>query len=789
VLNVFAAVGLRCLFDNNFFRYARLRTEVDPAVVDDEDSDAEEWDENVKTVCVTSGMKEFYQQRSTSRTHYSSRSERLSLSTSLDVDFFLPYAQPIRGVHLLDPRDEPRAESLARDYGAISGIIVVVADDKAQKMRTEKAYYKYYGQSDKTLGQFLVDNCFQLRSVKDKPTYLDHSWNFVHRDGRVEIEVTIKDGERGSAGPLDEEDLMQNTGSVPIFNSSYCNVCSNWVTPLEIISDETWKLSLGKFLEIFLYNKSAVCRTGECSHTIRDNHSQSFFCDTPEGRFQARVQFHPIHPFSLRVRSNMTFNANFHNSESISYLRHFLTEIMDTLGDFRRIISVLEKEVSEIGITEENEKDLVHEISSLMRDVNIEQAEVEASVHSVITELSTRTASQASDEHTELNISIRYPAIFYRNFVMKAMEWNRSVDHCHRYLSQLSKSHVQGPVPNALSATNEVNKANIVDSGVLPDDPSSTHIPAFLQDVEALTVSIADVHQAARQPDDVASEVTSTVDEVRMRGNSVSGPSRLERRVSASTIFKPGSRIARALSNFGFLNPADLMLDRFNVPLDDYISCRFHLEPGRDGEVIAVHEDIIASIISYSIASKEYWSKLKNETEDNDDGYDIKNEEIHDAEHIPDMEVPHTSKDHEFGRFQSFIAEEDASVLNPTAFDAFEHHSPVPLVIGIAKVILKPEDPIKVCSIEEKEEPLTGSKSFYINQMKSSKKLHIKHRFEEKNEDDIVSCKFIVQTFWALQFHALRTCFLNDETDEGYIRSLAQSASWNAQVMLKRIPS
>jgi len=37
---------------------------------------------------------------------------------------------------------------------------------------------------------------------------------------------------------------------------------------------------MGKFFEIGLYNRTATCRTGDCSHCIRDNHVMSFFCDT-----------------------------------------------------------------------------------------------------------------------------------------------------------------------------------------------------------------------------------------------------------------------------------------------------------------------------------------------------------------------------------------------------------------------------------------------------------------------------------------------------------------------------
>jgi 1-phosphatidylinositol-3-phosphate 5-kinase len=45
--------------------------------------------------------------------------------------------------------------------------------------------------------------------------------------------------------------------------------CDKVVTPEIAMSDETWKMSFGKFLEICFYNKSARGRTYGCTHCIR----------------------------------------------------------------------------------------------------------------------------------------------------------------------------------------------------------------------------------------------------------------------------------------------------------------------------------------------------------------------------------------------------------------------------------------------------------------------------------------------------------------------------------------
>lgn len=123
--------------------------------------------------------------------------------------------------------------------------------------------------------------------------------------------------------------------NLPIFISAYCKECGAIVTPeipmlvlftCSILaafknliiwfyfrffcrSDETWKMSFGKFLEISFYNRSARCRNHNiCNHTIRDNHILMFSCEN----YIAKFMFIPIHPYSLNIRNSVDFMAAFH---------------------------------------------------------------------------------------------------------------------------------------------------------------------------------------------------------------------------------------------------------------------------------------------------------------------------------------------------------------------------------------------------------------------------------------------------------------------------------------------
>ena len=68
-----------------------------------------------------------------------------------------------------------------------------------------------------------------------------------------------------SLPPPEEGNGNGNGNGHPITMWSFCHVCNEVVTPLVYISDDTWKFSFGKFLEVFFYNKSAKLCVGNCT--------------------------------------------------------------------------------------------------------------------------------------------------------------------------------------------------------------------------------------------------------------------------------------------------------------------------------------------------------------------------------------------------------------------------------------------------------------------------------------------------------------------------------------------
>ena len=78
---------------------------------------------------------------------------------------------------------------------------------------------------------------------------------------------------------------------------SYCQSCERIVTPLVPMSEDTWRMSFGKFLEISFYNAAACGRTGGCAHCVQTQHVRFFGREN----LAARFEYQRIVPYGIHV--------------------------------------------------------------------------------------------------------------------------------------------------------------------------------------------------------------------------------------------------------------------------------------------------------------------------------------------------------------------------------------------------------------------------------------------------------------------------------------------------------
>ena len=447
-----------------------------------------------------------------------------------------------------------------------------------------------------------MERCFHNSKNKEKESLVGQTLIYAHRLGRIEIEVMLIDGEHSNMLLSEEDELQSNSLNLPIYTSSYCRLCENWVTPYEPISEETWKISLGKFYEIALYNKTATCRTGECTHVIRDHHQLSFFCETNVGRFQARMQYQPLHLYALNIRKTLPFDNKFHMYETAKFLKNFMNESNTILGDFTRILSVLEKEVSEtLSVSEETYPLAISDINAIQQEISSTQVEIEQLIENALSEIFEPTIESdiaLNIKPTSNPMELKFPMTFCKYLLSKAIEWNHLIDDWHRYLSTykgqnnrikvqpiVSIKHLDAEKPKVVSSNSE----NIAEITASEGVSTAEKIPTL--DEETAT------EYSEEQPF-----------ESNVHGANVKGSISLNSQIAAkrerrfSTTYRAGYSIARAFAIVGIISKERLGA-KFSVPLDDLMKGRFSLKAGKEGEVIAVSEDDIASIISYSLVN------------------------------------------------------------------------------------------------------------------------------------------------------------------------------------------
>ena len=778
--------------------------------------------------------------------------DRKLLSTSLSVDICSPCINPIRGILVAYAKEHPLRSPLAIDYHRIS-YASIITEENTQKNKSELACVDFYGKTDTTLGRFLIDRCFRQK-FKEKENFVRSNLTFVHRTGRLDFDISFKEGEDSNAATIEGDHLFFDPLKLPIYTSSYCKVCENWVTPYECLSEESWKMSMGKFLEITFYNNSAICRTGNCTHSIRDCHVLTFFCHTHEGRFQARVNFKRLFSFSLRIRKFLPLDTVFHREETIKFLRSFSKESSTTLHDFKKVLSVIEKDVHDTLHGDERFELVVQDIKLIHQEIDNFKINIESSLQCCLDFLSRSISEACEDSHVHYEedcssnigeelridrndpIEVRYPMIFSSVFLTKAQEWNRVIDMWHHYLVSRNAVEISGSMSasqdleecaSRISGDNFDSNTKFLDqksSGSCDGNIiSENHNPSLIHEAissdtnegkwssKSFNLKRNLVRQNNKYDNmcdrenseriHVANKYSYELTDDKCREESIEsflpGNNDVHSPVKESFYFSSGrptddsrsksgekerlrgmfggKKLSQAFARFklGSNHKQEERAAKFNVPLDNLTRGRFSLKPGKEGKVLLVNEDDIASIISYSLASEEYSRKFFDEIDEHCTDQVEVNFPRRKVDHERCNSVRDDNVDKNFMEAEHHLR--DARVQEECSSYSASN------ILGVASVLEHSAEFTKLSIVEERQVPHRAKELQYVKQMRSLKKHHVKHRFEDRDECDIVSCKFICHTFWAAQFRAVREIFLQDETDEGFIRSLALSSSWNAQ--------
>eukprot|EP00605_Chrysophyceae_sp_TOSAG23-4_P001064 GSChrysophyteH1.ASY1.ANO1.1169.1 assembled CDS len=672
--------------------------------------------------------------------------QRKLLSTSLDVDIGLPYSNELRGLY-----GKRYSGAYRKNFRKISTMyhqtilvssLVMNIRQKRPAGKTEVLRIAYYTDEDISVGQFLIENCFRLatpRHAGDKDNImLEQELVFSHRDGRIVITLKKDDEHSKRHVPTASSDAhdpnhskeKKNPFYLPIYISSFCKVCNKFITKDLLMSDETWKMSFGKMMEIFLYNSSAhICDQDEdgrihgshnhyCPHPVRDCHIQSFSC---EG-FIANFKYVPIHAFSLHIRSEMEIPLKYHQHRALSMLVGFPRDMETITASFFHSISDLKSQLRQVFIHYINDEEsinrgagadsqnqsLFEQHQTVTSSVYLDN-EFESSLH--MSPILPETLENMTISEIEMKFSRAERVKDFTEIILIHDLLLKKVDDLDKDINAsisdliMMSGRILELTPTTDEGRNRLNSFISRKEGSVDSRDEKTVNSYFLQS----PAQMEKTHQSTKSKNSARSEARGGASQEAEPSIALNNLPRMD----SLTVGNPNAGIAIKVAEDNTKEDVhNLDLPNNIVPLEKTTIGKYRLDltDGRKDEVIPVREDELASLIAYSLASSKYYDNLRK-------------------------------------FFKTDISGENAA----------HETSPATSPSKYAK---------------------SGVNQLLVSQRVS----HIKHKFESTPQYAGTKCKFLVVSHWALQFEAIRMAYFRDEKKmKEYIQSLAQTASWDTQ--------
>jgi hypothetical protein len=713
-------------------------------------------------------------------------------SSSLCVDYGAPSnlrkARPWNGASNNDTAQRSLSEEItAYDHQSIL-ISSVWMTDKTQCCPAEVKGICYYSMQDVSLGQFLRDSCFNLslkcQNANCKKSVLDHSLSFVHNDGFINITVDHMeeplppapfDSTRKRTGTSHHDDGLEEVEDSPIATWTYCKNCCKVVTPLVYISENTWKYSFGKFLESFFYNRDTIMNSTQSSCTCPlQTHANLFFgC----GRLAARFTYERIRPFNVFVRKSLPIDTSFHRAEALRQLEQISMASSSLFVKFDKHIEKVSREARSLFATSANRPEHVNTVLSELNKIG---SEVDHAAKTLQEKIASVSDKCTKDEGGVVSDALyRFPWFARRYLYMLTSAWNEKLSAAGQAIVAMKKISTSGSQRNdSVMASNvpaigagdqneelhegmrrlrqlhEVySRYNITDiTTVLPIIPGNDNSKAQLEyddDFEDHDAGMVDLSDGVDADVLASRRRLQNANEEKLK--SLKGPETIPNTTVTAKV-TPGGAVKSAITRF--FNRGGHESDPYIVDLGIFTEGRPRLEPGVNGIIVPVIDEQMSTAIAYSLSSTEYARQFEGFSK-----MESSKTEAGSASGIPSDSgsLPLGQSDIQIGR------------------NAFKD------------------------SAQNSKTPSSGSsnirdKEGIERRILVRNKAHIKHTFRDFDEKGNNLCKFVVTTYWATQFHAVREAFLShngskDDTfnvptglnvEPGFIQSLSSSYAWAA---------
>jgi len=747
------------------------------------------------------------------------------LSSSLAVDF----------------RAKPPASSFASALDHQSLLVTSLCmSEHVQCASAEVKGINYYTLQDVSLGQFLLDSCFNsdLKSFSgDKKCVLDITRIFYHNDGRISVSV-VKMDQPLPGNALEQEPTERSCKNHDtIFMWSYCKKCEKIVTPLVRMAEDTWKLSFGKFLEVRFYNDKASSRTGGCHHSIQTEHV--FFYGSQN--LVTRFEYESIQPYDIYVRHQLPLDSSFHYQQLVlqcEILKCLGADLLQAFYDKHVKLEMITDAIA-LGCSDIVASSTVSLLATVFSELHQASIEIQCYSSWLQHQLMGKLEWHENNLHLGNLGPLWFPAYLRRELHIRASNWNRRYSLLGQLLGIVQDqvrstslgydaSDHAGPgvfcsgsdivAAELLRLQNFTEPAFVSSSAIAEDIDENDEFPDGAEHREAPMGVSLDANTAGADRCDVTRKALLTIQEDGYPQTSSLGKvenvlqlmdsyesafgvsdeistrvstnlNSLKRRdVVASSLpanFR-GYRISGAVARF--LGKESQWEDPWIVPLGELEVGRPRLKVGESSGVLLVHEEQPTTIVAYSLSTVEYKRTLAAYLDSNLKIGHLKTASQIKLSATAALLDPHPETFRSWGNGISPPKEKDPSVVcnhpcNPhpalepvEAINAFLKRPPAILDVNANELEVSDDCHDRYIQVGIEVPALE-------KQMLCSHKTHIKHRFADMDEKGNTFCKFVCQAYWATQFSAVRQCFCgtHEEEELGYLRSLSMARPWNAQ--------
>ena len=240
-----------------------------------------------------------------------------------------------------------------------------------------------------------------------------------------------------NSGGVEKAESEDQDLDSPIATWTYCNTCGKAVTPLVYISDDTWKLSFGKFLEIFFYNRDAILNSPEhgCSCPMQ-NSTLYFGC----GRLVARFTYERVKPFGVFVRRNLPIDESFHRAEALRQLEVISVTSSELFVKFDEHIEKVSREARSLFGSAANRPEHLQTVLSELNAVGSEVDHAAKILQEKIASFSDKCRNQSGsdkDSGALVNDAIfRFPWYTRRYLFMLTTSWNERLSCANKQFQQ-----------------------------------------------------------------------------------------------------------------------------------------------------------------------------------------------------------------------------------------------------------------------------------------------------------------------------------------------------------------